>query len=116
MASLEDKLLSISRTLSKSEREQLLEYAEFLQLRSDHVRQNQNAEPVDIPRPDSETVIAAVRRLSETYPMLNKDRLLHEAAGLLSEHVMQGREAGPVIDDLEILFERQYRIHIDGEK
>lgn len=115
MASLEDKLLATAARLSKSEREQLLEYAEFLELRSEHAMQNLNADPVNIPRPDNETVIAAMRRLSDTYPMLNKDKLLHEAAGLMSGHVMQGREASPVIDDLEALFERHYRIHIGEE-
>jgi hypothetical protein len=40
--------------------------------------------------------------------MLNKDKLLHEAAGLMSEHVMQGRDANVVIDELQILFHRHY--------
>lgn len=115
MASLEDKLLAIASRLSKSEREQLLAYAEFMETRSEHARQIHNAEPVHIPRPESETVVAAMRRLADTYPMLNKDKLLHEAAGLMSQHVMQGREAMPVIDDLEILFERHYRIHLGEE-
>lgn len=115
MASLEDKLVSIAGTLSRAEREQLLEYAEFLEQRSEHARQRRNADPLDIPRPENESVVAAMRRLSDTYPMLNKDRLLHEAAGLMSQHVMQGREAGLVIDELEILFERHYRIHTGEE-
>lgn len=112
MASLEDKLVAIAGRLSKTEQQQLLEYAEFLESRSEHVKQIANAEPVHIPRPESETVIAAMRRLSDTYPMLNKDKLLHEAAGLMSEHVMQGREPESVIDDLELLFERHYKIHL----
>jgi hypothetical protein len=115
MASLEDKLLAVASLLSKDEREQLLAYAEFLEQRSDHAKQRHTAEPVHIPRPDSESVVAAMRRLADTYPMLNKDRLLHEAAGLMSEHVMQGKPAEPVIDELEILFERHYRVHLGRE-
>jgi hypothetical protein len=116
MASLEDKLVTIAGRLSKAEQQQLLEYAEFLESRSDHASTIANAEPVHIPRPETETVIAAMRRLSDSYPMLNKDKLLHEAAGLMSAHVMQGREAEPVIDDLEILFARHYQIHTGKDK
>ena len=115
MASLENKLVAIAGRLSKDEREQLLAYAEFMEQRSAHAHQVQHAEPLEIPRPETETVIAAVRRLSDTYPMLNKDKLLHETAGLMSQHVMQGREATVVIDDLEVLFERHYRIHLGEE-
>ena len=62
--------------------------------------------------PKSARTPEAMRRLADTYPMLNKDKLLHEAAGLMSQHVMQGREAEPVIDELQILFERHYRVHL----
>lgn len=115
MASLEETLVAIAGRLSQDERKQLLEYAEFLEQRSEHALQVQNAEPVHIPRPEDESVVAAMRRLADTYPMLNKDKILHEAAGLMSQHVMQGRDAEPVIDELEVLFERHYHIHIGKE-
>ena len=49
-----------------------------------------------------------MRRLSDTYFMLNKDTLLHEASSLMSQHILQGREAIEVIDELEILFKKFY--------
>lgn len=110
MASVKNSLLEIVGQLSRDEQAALLEYAEFMLSRSEHAKTLSIREPVEIPRPEEETVVAAMRRLSDTYPMLNKDKILHEAAGLMSEHVMQGREANVVIDELQILFYRHYEI------
>lgn len=113
MASIKNSLLEIVGKLSPDEQATLLEYAEFMLSRSEHAKTLSIPEPVDIPRPDDETVIAAMRRLSDTYPMLNKDKLLHEAAGLMSEHVMQGRDANVVIDELQVLFHRHYETCVE---
>jgi hypothetical protein len=119
VATYNDKLVAIAARLSKEERDKLLEFAEFLESRSSHAQSHLQAQvpqsPLDIPRPEEESVIAAMQRLAKTYPMLNKDKLLHEAAGLMSEHVMHGREAAEVIDDLEALFVRHYELHSNGE-
>ena len=108
MASVKNRLAEIAEQLSSDEQTALLEYAEFMLTRSEHAKILSMCDPVDIPRPEDETVVAAMRRLSDTYPMLNKDKILHEAAGLMSEHVMQGREATIVIDDLQVLFHRHF--------
>lgn len=113
MVSVKNSLLEIVGKLSRDEQAALLEYAEFMLSRSEHAKNLSIREPVEVPRPEDETVVAAMRRLTSTYPMLNKDKLLHEAAGLMSEHVMQGREAHTVIDDLQALFHRHYEILID---
>jgi len=113
MASVKNRLAEIAGLLSQDEQAALLEYAEFMLSRSDHAKTLTMCDPVDIPRPEDETVVAAMRRLSDTYPMLNKDKILHEAAGLMSEHVMQGREANIVIDELQILFQRHFETHIE---
>lgn len=110
MASVKNSLLEIVGQLSSDEQTALLEYAEFMLSRSEHAKTLSIRNPIDIPRPEGESVVAAMRRLTNTYPMLNKDKLLHEAAGLMSEHVMQGREASEVIDELQILFHRHYEI------
>jgi hypothetical protein len=119
VADYNDKLVAIAARLREDERKQLLEYAEFLESRSNHaqahLQEQAHQSPLEIPRPDEETVIAAMQRLARTYPMLNKDKLLHEAAGLMSEHVMHGRDAVEVIDDLEALFMRHYELHNNGE-
>jgi len=108
MSKLTDKLESLASRLSEDEQKTLLEYAEFMVSRSTHVSDAVSETPLDIQRPQDESVVAAMQRLSKTYPMLNMDDLLHEASGLMSQHVMQGRAALEVIDELQVLFERHY--------
>jgi len=84
----------------------LLDFAEFLHQR--YPPAPQATEPKAIPRPAKESVVAAVKRLSATYPMLEKAALLGETSNLVSQHLMGGREASAVIDDLDALFRDHY--------
>lgn len=109
----QQRLMRLYRQLSETDRDALMAFAEFLVQRAaaatDHESDAKAAvEPLDIPRPGKETVVAAMRRLSATYPMLNKDKLLHEASELMTAHVMQGRPAVEVIDELELVFRRHF--------
>ena len=52
--------------------------------------------------------MAALKRLRRVYAMLDRGVLLHEASALMSAHVLQGRPAVDVIDELEALFARHY--------
>ncbi len=63
----------------------------------------------DIPRPRQEKVVAAIKRLSNTYPMINKSSVLDQAAQIMTEHMLQGRPAPECIDDLEALFAQHYQ-------
>ena len=65
-------------------------------------------EPQVIPRPENESVVAAIKRLTATYPMLDKPQLLNETSALMTKHVMQGVGVVEVIDELEDLFLRFY--------
>ena len=114
--SLDPKRRTLLDTFSKLDREgqeQILAFAEFLLQR----KKPQPPEPAvdqtprDIPRPEEETVVAAIRRLSATYHMLDKQALLHETSSLMSAHVLQGRPAADVIDELERLFEAGFLAH-----
>ncbi len=104
--SAQSRLKKIYDQLPVLQQEQLLEYAEFLSERYEVVVDN--GEPVNIARPEKETVIAALKRLRETYPMLDQQNLLHETSGHLSDHMMQGKPASEVIDNLEQIFRQQY--------
>ena len=85
----------------------LLEFAEFLAER--YPQQDQPAsEPVEIARPDSETVVSAMKRLRESYPMLDPEKLLHETSTLMSAHLLQGKPADKIIDELERVFRQHY--------
>lgn len=101
-----DKLLSLYRELPDDRREELLRFAGYL-----HERFAVPAVAVEIqsiPRPENESVIKAMRRLRATYPMLDAAILLDQASALMSQHVIQGRAAKEVIDDLEVLFRSHY--------
>jgi len=66
-------------------------------------------EPESIPRPDDERVVAAVKRLSKTYFMLDKKKMLGVTSDLVTQHVLQSRDPIAVIDELEDLFSQHYQ-------
>jgi hypothetical protein len=105
----EQKLRKLYRSLSEDDRKSLMDYAEFLLQRSSPEAEGELPEPAIIPRPESESVVKAVKRLSETYFMLDKDHMLQETSSLMAQHIMQGREAADVIDELEEVFARHYK-------
>jgi precorrin-3B methylase len=107
-----DKLLSLYRDLPEDRKAELLRFAEFLH--QHFAKPAVPAEIQSIPRPEQESVIKAMQRLRATYPMLDAAILLDEASTLMSQHVIQGREAKAVIDDLEKLFRRHYDGHVAG--
>jgi hypothetical protein len=41
--------------------------------------------------------------------MLNKDTMLHETSALVAQHLIQGRDAMEVIDELEEIFRQRYQ-------
>ena len=108
----ERRLLRIYRTLESESQETLLAFAEFLAQRNDArpsaAERVAVAEPVPEPRPAQETVIAAIKRLRRSYPMLDGGTMLQETSQLMAAHVLQGREAAAVVDELEALFAARY--------
>ncbi len=104
---LEKRLLSIVRELSDADADSVVAFAEFLQKRGAAVP-SEIPPPETIERPAQESVVKAVKRLAATYPMVDRAKMLNETSVLMSQHVMQGRDATEVIDELEILFRRHY--------
>ncbi len=108
----ERRLLRLYRALPESRREGLLDYADYLlaRIRPEDAEPTPT-QPLDIPRPDEEGVVKAIKRLRATYPMVDSNKLLHETSALMAQHVMHKRPAAEVIDALEALFRRQYESH-----
>lgn len=119
-----DALVALFEQLPAADLETLTRFAEFLLHRSGATPAYRNqtaaspptaAAPVEIPppeiipRPDDEKVVAAVKRLSQTYYMLDKKKMLGVTSDLVTQHILHGREAAEVIDELESLFEQYYR-------
>jgi hypothetical protein len=114
MKAEERKLLDAFRKLPRKQRETLREFADFLASR--HVVESSvPVEPLAIPRPEDETVIAAIKRLSATFPMLSRDKLFHETSALMTQHVVHGRDSADIIDELEALFRRYYEAFLQDE-
>jgi len=103
---IEKRLREILGELPEAQGVALLEYAEFLAAR--HSGPKQITTPLDIPRPEKESVVRAIKRLGATYPMLDRSKMLNETSVLMTQHVISGRDAAEVIDELEVLFRRYY--------
>lgn len=115
MTAAERRLLRLFRALSESKQAGLLDYAEFLLARVTPAAEVVAQTPLDIPRPAQESVVKAIKRLRDTYPMLDRAKLIHETSALMSQHLVQGRSAVDVIDQLETLFQRHYQLRQDAE-
>jgi len=109
-----EQLRQLFLELGESDRHALVRYAEFLsENRAENEALAVKEDPVEIPRPGEEKVVFAIRRLAQTYPMLNHDRLLRQSADLMSAHLVNGRPASDVIDELEGLFLNCYQSYLD---
>ncbi len=110
------RLLKLFGALSAQDKASLLAFAEFLSVKGGDapVAPEGPRHPDPAPRPPDESVVAAMRRLSAGYPMLERGDLLNDAAALMAAHTLQGRPAPEVIDDLEQLFERAHRRYLDA--
>jgi hypothetical protein len=115
MSPAEKKILAVFKKLASAERENLQAYAEFLLSRSGGVLQVPIAEPQLIARAENESVVAAIKRLSASYPMLEKPELLNKTSALMTQHIMQGRDVTLVIDELELLFADTYQALLEEQ-
>ncbi len=109
------QLLQYFEGLDDNRRVALMEYADFLYQRSEK-KQLPLSEPQMTTRPDQESVVGAIKRLSESYAMLDKQAMLHELSGLMAQHMLQGRPASEVIDDIEAAFAAQYQRLLDKQE
>lgn len=111
------RLLSIFRSLSETRQQALLEYAEFLaDKEGGEIAAAPPTGPLLIPRPKQENVVKAIQRLMKTYPMLERNRIFHEASAQMTRHLIHGVAAAEAIDELERIFARQYQDHLEALK
>ena len=110
-------LIRVFTALDDQDKASLMAFAEFLRARAAETEPEAAGpppEPKRIPRPRKESVVGAIKRLSDTYYMLDRSALLTETSSLMTSHVMRGREASNVIDDLETMFARQFEEFISS--
>lgn len=107
-------LAEIFDYLPEKDQATLFEFAEFLKSRAPEPA-SKITEPLGILRPEEESVVGAIKRLKQNYPMVSQKEMLNETSEFMMQHMMQGKAAVDVIDELEVLFESKYKIAI-GEK
>ncbi|MES9971510.1 MAG: hypothetical protein ABW092_15870 [Candidatus Thiodiazotropha sp.] len=116
LAADQQQLLNLFDQLDPQQRQTLLSFAAFLTSQGDlesAPEADKIHEPKQIDRPQDESVVKAIKRLSESYFMLERELLLDETSSLMMAHMLQGREAKVVIDELEVLFARHYQNYLD---
>ena len=86
----------------------LTDFAEFLAVKYPPAEGRAELEIVPIERPETETVIAAIRRLAKTYPMLDKEILFQQTSQAMSDHVLKEISQIDSIDRLEAVFREEY--------
>ena len=126
MTENEKRVLAALERLSEDHQRQLVDYAEFLVGRSggdpladmgggDAVEAAdagpREPQPVE-PDPD-EGPVKAIKRLRQTYPMLDAKDLLDETTTLMSKRYLQDKPEGEVIEELEAVFERHYQRYLE---
>ncbi len=116
MNSTQQRLLDLFAALGAQHQASLLAFAEFLATReSAPVPAAPVKAPVAVPepekieRPGEESIVAGLKRLAKTYPMLDKSEMLGATSDLVATHVMQGTNPALVIDHLEAIFAEHYR-------
>ncbi len=98
-------LLAVFEGLEPRQQDVLMDFAATLAVRDDL---SAPATMRPEPRPADESVVAAIKRLTRAYPAAERRRLMGPASLLMAQHALQGRAAAEVIDDLEVVFERQH--------
>ncbi len=103
-----DQLSSLYQSLDDERKQSLSDFADFLLSKYGPVLKEVPA-PEAIERPDSETVVGAVKRLKSTYHMVESMAVFSAASALMTDHMVKGRDLVEVIDEMEELFSAEYK-------
>ena len=101
-------LIDLYQAMDDSRKKSLSDFADFLYAQAEPVSKEVQA-PDDIPRPEQETVVGAIKRLKVTYHMIGSMSVFSEASALMTDHMVKGRDVVEVIDEMEVLFEDAYK-------
>ena len=101
-------LIDLYEAMDDNRRKSLSDFADFLYAQAEPV--SKEIQPPDnIPRPEQETVVGAIKRLKTTYFMIESMSVFSDASSLMTEHMVKGRDVVEVIDEMEALFEDAYK-------
>ena len=113
----EKQLIALYSTLSEEQKGSVLDFAAFLA--SDFVNRSLLSEDTDLPEQPhlvevtkNETVVTAIKRLSQAYPMLDRSKMLDATSSLMSAHILQGEPVEQVIEKLQDVFLQHYEDYV----
>lgn len=109
----EQKVLKLFRSLSDVQRQTATSFMEFLLSQGEAATTKQALQPDLIPRPEKESVVKAIKRLRATYHMLDQNRLFNETSQHMTSHLLHGKSAAQVIDEIEVMFAQHYQRYLD---
>ena len=101
-------LIDLYEAMDDSRRKSLSDFADFLYAQAEPVSK-EILPPENIPRPEHETVVGAIKRLKTTYFMVESMSVFSDASSLMTAHMVKGRDVAEVIDEMEALFEDAYK-------
>lgn len=112
MIAIERELLKHFRVLDPIQQQGALDYLSFLASRPSQVAAVDLPQPVNVPRPEIESVVKAIKRLRATYPMLEPNKLLNDTSNQMTRHMIHSVPAVEIIDELENVFRKHYETYL----
>jgi hypothetical protein len=101
-------LVDLYQAMDDNRKKSLSDFADFLYAQAEPVAK-EIPPPDDVPRPEQETVVGAIKRLKTTYHMVGSMSVFSEASALMTDHMVKGRDVVEVIDEMEVLFDEAYK-------
>ncbi len=102
------ELIDLYEAMDDERKLSLCDFADFLYAKAGPVVK-EIPPPEDVPRPEQETVVGAVKRLKIKYHMVESMTVFSAASALMTDHMVKGRDVVEVIDEMEVLFEEAYK-------
>lgn len=109
------ELLALYEAMDEARKRSLSDFADFLYAQAEPVCK-EIPSPVAIERPEKETVVGAIKRLKETYHMVESMSVFSAASSLMTDHMVKGRDPVEVIDEMEMLFDNAYNKLVDDSE
>jgi hypothetical protein len=102
------QLIKLYESMDEAHQRSLSDFADYLYDRHGPAVK-EILPPENIPRPEQETVVGAIKRLKLTYHMIESMAVFSSASSLMTEHMVKGRDVNEVIDEMEKLFADAYQ-------
>lgn len=102
------QLIDLYEAMDDERKLSLGDFADFLYAKAGPVVK-EIPPPEEVPRPEQETVVGAVKRLKIKYHMVESMTVFSAASSLMTDHMVKGRDVAEVIDEMEVLFEEAYK-------